>query len=503
MAKVFFSSCFDDPERQRLHIRDRLIAANGAFDKDDPASVAALPIWMAESYRSLDPGVPTAPFVKAMICVHGVRDSDIYIAVARSRHGSGVGLAADEIAQVSYFELELFEAALLQKPSFVFILDGGELSPRLAALLNLLEPALPGLDRTPRSEEDIFGRVLAILNQAQRTGGAKSFGAQAASGQRMSDVLTGLRFRRYDPLNAAPPLRFLGGVGDPSATRPNLDLVRDALGRTEQLASHHDRLTLLWIALRELMGAPIEDPRSVEAWPLWDQALGGWNTAGAWYGLHGHPLMGCLASLGSLADLEIRRSGAADVPHGALSSEYYSIARLLGGRDLRLRILETARGHIDAACSSGETAAKLAQRGSVRHAQGDVAGAITDFRRVVDLRRNVEHASNSDIAQGLTELGFALVFAGQVREGLRSMEEGIALFDGPPTGFLVRAQRKLGRAYLRAGAPRRALDALAQAHDNAVRTGSLDQISRIDQLAAEVAKRLKRPGAKADQGSRN
>ncbi len=92
----------------------------------------------------------------------------------------------------------------------------------------------------------------------------------------------------------------------------------------------------------------------------------------------------------------------------------------------------------------------------------------------------------------MTELGFALVFAGRQHEGLRIMEDGIHLFGGEPTGFLVRAQGKLGRAYLRARSPILAMEILSEAHDNAKRTGAMDQISRIDRLAARVAWVLER-----------
>ena len=405
-----------------------------------------------------------------------------------------MALTPDELAQVSYFELELFEAALLQKPAFIFVLAGGEMEPRLAALLNLLAPALPGLNRVPMSEDQIYDQVLEIVDRASRPAQAARLKKRTASGQRMSDALTVSRFIPYDPTTTPPGILFLGGGSDLSLTRPNLELAADAISRAEELISHHDRLSLLWIALRELMGAPLDDPKSGEALPLWAQALGAWNTAGAWYGLHGHPLMGCLASLGSLAQLMLQLSGPDEMPHGALSSEYYSIAKLVS-RDLRGAMLSISRAHIDAAFISGESSGKLAQRGSVRRAQGDARGAIEDYRRVVDLRRGSEHASQQAIAEGMTELGFALVFAGRRSEGLRLMEDGIALFADRPTGFLVRAQRKLGRAYLRAGSPLLALDTLSEAHKNAVITGSLDQLSQIDRLAANVSARLGRaPG---------
>jgi hypothetical protein len=487
MSKVFFSSCFQDPRGERLRIRDRLMESNGKFDRNDPAAVAALPIWMAEQHPELDPGSPIGPLGKAEICVQGVRDCDVYVALVRSNHGSGVELRSKEPTQASFFELELFEAALLQKSAYVFVLNGGEPSERLAGLLNLLAPALPGFDRTPRTEDEIYDQIRAILDDTDRPRRQPALRRSRASGHRMSDLLTGARFDTYDPRSSAPKLRFLGGAHDPSLPRPNLDLARDAIRQASSRSNHSDRLTLFWIAIRELMGWPIESSPPADVVDLWGQALGGWNSAGAWYGLHGHPFMGCLAALGSLTELRLRASKPEDIPHGALSSEYYSIAKLLSRPDLKAEVLAASRAHIDVACLTGETAAKLAQRGSVKGAQGDTAGAIADYRQVVALRTDVEKASDDDIGQAKTELGFALVFAGRRAEGLKEMEDGISLFSGEPTGFLIRAQRKLGRAYLRAGSPQRALDVLAQAYDNAVATGALDQGSQIDKIAHRLA----------------
>jgi len=460
---------------------------NGPFDRNDPAAVAALPVWMAEHHAELDPGAPNSPLQMAEVCVQGVRDSDVYVALVRSNHGSGVELLPDERTQASFFELELFEAAMLQKPAYVFVLDGGEPSERLAGLLNLLAPAIPGFDRTPRSEDEIFNRVHALLERTQQPSRIARLQRKRTSAHRISNALTAARFNRYDPSSAAPSLRFLGGATDPSLPSPNLDLARDAIRRARERSNHNDKLTLLWIAIRELMGAPIEAgiPRDIAG--LWSEALSGWNSAGAWFGLHGHPHMGCLAALGSLTELRLRSHAPDDIPHGAMSSEYYSIAKLVSRPGLKTEVLAASRRHIDVACLAGETSAKLAQRGSVRGAQGDAIGAIADYRRVVALRSGVEGSSNDAIAQARTELGFALVFAGQGREGLKEMEEGIALFAGEPTGFLIRAQRKLGRAYLRAGAPRRALEVLAKAHDNALATGALDQVSQIDEVAQRLA----------------
>jgi hypothetical protein len=496
MSKVFFSSCFEDPRGEKLGIRKKFMKVNGEFDRNDPIAVAALPIWMAEQHRELDQKAPGSPLEKAEICVQGVRDCDVYVALVRSNHGSGIELRREERTQASFFELELFEAALLQKPAHVFVLDGGEPSERLAGLLDLLKPALPGFHPRARSEDQIYDQVLRILDAAEHPGRPSTLLRARASRHRISNRLTGARLDSYDPLTAAPKLRFLGGVDDPSLPRPNLDLARDAIVRAAARTNHNERLTLFWIAIRELMGSPIDASPPSEVADLWAEALGGWNSAGAWYGLHGHPHMGCLAALGSLTQLRLATSRPADIPHGAMSSEYYSIAKLVSRPDLKAEVLTTSRAHIDAAFTTGETAAKLAQRGSVKGAQGDKAGAIEDYQKVVALRTGAEQASDDDIGQAKTELGFALVFAGRRAEGLKEMEDGIRKFGGKPTGFLIRAQRKLGRAYIRAGSPLRALDVLAEAYDNAMATGALDQLSQIDKIARRLSRKAAAPSVK-------
>ncbi|WGM39755.1 hypothetical protein [Caulobacter sp. NIBR1757] len=492
-SKLFFSSCFDDPERQRLNIRDRVMALNPPFDRDDPGAAANLPVWLAESHKVLDPNAPTLPLSKAMFCVSGVRESDVYVAVARSRHGSGVELSPGEQVQASYFELELFEAALLRKPAHIFLLKGAPPSPRLEGLLRLLAPAFPGLSWTPLDEDEIFHRVEALLERQTRPNRFPWLAGAVASGKRMADRLTGTRYQPYDPLDQPPGIQFLNGLGDPAATEPSRDVLEHLLAKADLEADHHGKLTFLWMAIRELMGAPPSEPRAMALIPYWDRALSAWNSAGAWYGLHGHPLMGCLAALGSLSRIRAANGDLRDAPHGALASEYYSIAKTLGAPWLKAEVLKTSSKHIDAAFLKGASSGNHALRGSILQAMGDRKSAIADYERTVDLRRNHEAATPGSIGDALSELGFALVRSRQTRRGLDLMEEGVALLESePPSGFLVRAKRKLGRAYLMAGAPLLALDTLSDAHELATRYAMLDQISQIDRLAGRINRRSAR-----------
>lgn len=484
-ADVFFSSCFEDPLHQRLNIRDRV-----ARELNTPNDRR---VWLAEDFQVLKPDSGAPALEKALFCVEGVREASVYVAVARSRHGSGVEVMPSRQVQASYFELELFEAALLSKPAHVFLLKGDEPEPRLHSLLKLLEPALPGLCWTPLDEDEIFARVSGIVetqaNARKRAGGDRV----RASASSLANQLTDHRHRVYDPVAELPDLQFLGGFSDPAITPPDPTLVEGVLARARDEPNHNVRLTLLWMAIRELMGAP-PDKVGAEAFrELWSQALATWNSTGAWYGLHGHILMGCLGALGSLSRIRALEGRQSETPHGPMASEYYSIAKRVGRRDLRASVLEMAKRHVDASFLGGETSGKLALRGSVYKALGRNSDAIADYERTLALRLGAEDASQQEIGDAMSELGFALVFAGRIRRGLAMMEEGVARLEGgASSGFLVRAKRKLGRAYLVAAAPFRALETLAEAHEIATQYDFLDQVGQIDRLAAAAERRIAR-----------
>lgn len=487
MPELFFSSCFADPEGQRLTIRDRVMTLNPTVDRNDDAAVRKLPIWLAENQKNLDLTAPTPSLDKAMICIEGVRESETYVAVVRERHGTGVDLSSTERLQASYFELELFEAALLGKPSYVFIMKGAEPGPRITSLLRLLAPALPGLRWEPLEEDEIFQRVETILVRQSRPKFYNILQRAVASGGHMSDLLTRVRHKSYVPARESPPIEFLDGLTDPTASIPQEALVQSILQRARFELNQNSKLSILWLAIRELMGAPISDPTMRSYLPLWDSALSDWNSAAAWFGLHGHPSMGCLAALGSQSRIRHQMAKSCHDLHGALASEYYSIAKNLGSATLKRSMLDASREHISVAMLEGETANLLNIRGSIRGAQGDVSGRIEDFNLALSLRLDGEVSSLSEIGVAKSELGFALVLSGKVSVGIAHLEDGVAMLENcPQLGFLVRAKRKLGRAYLRAGSPKLAIATLAAAHSLANDIKAFDQVSQIDRIAARL-----------------
>ena len=116
--------------------------------------------------------------------------------------------------------------------------------------------------------------------------------------------------------------------------------------------------------------------------------------------------------------------------------------------------------HIGQAISSGDDdrSGCFAIKASIELAQGNTDTAISDYRNVLSLRRDAGEGPGR-IGEAQSELGFAQFRAWDVKEGFRNLEDGVDLLGrGSPSGFLVRAKRKLGLAYLAKGAVHRGLN---------------------------------------------
>ncbi len=257
--------------------------------------------------------------------------------------------------------------------------------------------------------------------------------------------------------------------------------------------THQVRLTLIWFAIRALMGAPFHDPAFRDFLPLWERAFGRWTNSGAWYGLHSHFPMSCLAALGSLAEVRLHTADKNDptqgLPHGPLASEYYSIAKLAGRA---AEISDLALTHIQLAIDSnpGDTANQTAIRASIFLRMGHADAALADYQRVAELR---EGRGGPSYGEALSEWGYAMLKTGDKHRGITQMGKGLELLRaGQPSGFQVRAMRKLAEGYARCWKVAAALDLASEAHDLARRIGAHDQIHPLQRLAKYVTKQRQR-----------
>lgn len=478
---VFLSSVFEDPLGTKLRVRERVaetIKERGSTT--DPVRA----VWMAEDFPALKPASTLPALEKLQLCLDGVREAECFVAIITNRHGWAVSVDEAGTVPTTFFEAELFEAAVLGKPAFVFVLEGKEEpEPRLDSLLKLLEPFFPNINRQPVSEGEIVRQVEKLARHYDRPKWLRPI-LMPPELRGTLRTLAALRHRSYDVHADMPSLRFLKQPHDPNLPPPDPHKVELLLEQVKSAATEQARLVMVWFAIRELTGAPFTDSRFSEFTHLWDRALSAWTSAGAWYGLHGHIELGCLAALGSVCQIR-KNAGAAPPPHGALASEYHSIARNMRSQEMSALSLRHADEAI--ALAGANAANAIAIRGSIYRQMGHLAAAIADYRSVAESRRE---RGGAGYGEALSELGYAEMLNWNLKEGITHMEQGLELLKSQPAdGFAIRAMRKLAYGYARAGRLPSALDLSNDAYELADELRAYDQIGRVERLAHWIQRR--------------
>jgi tetratricopeptide (TPR) repeat protein len=410
-----------------------------------------------------------------------VREARLYIAIiggsrrGEREHGTAV-MIGDRVSATSHFEIELFQAALLGKPVELFISKGFSPGPRLRALLEILEFALPNRDwRAPMGESEIRLEIEHLL-QSKRLLEPNPLGRRRNA---MRENLVA-RFYRERGRPSHKRLRFLNGEYEQRSRLPDKDLIKDLIAKAASTPDQERKLARLWLVIRELMPAAPSEPRFAEYLPFWDQALGSWGSAAAWYGLHAHLYLGGLAALQSVADVrallrdrDLSRAVPAETapPSTALASALYSIAKLAPTWSDRRALLDEALGHLNVASvdSSRTKSNVLALRGSILLKQFRISEAVSAFEQALRLR-TVAGESQARIGESMSELGFAYLWQGRLWKGRDLMQKGVENLSDHENGFLVRARRKLAVGYTLTGCPMMARrerekgDEIARAH---------------------------------------
>jgi len=272
-----------------------------------------------------------------------------------------------------------------------------------------------------------------------------------------------------------------------------------------------------------LAARPFSQKENSDWLPRWSSVLGEWSKAAAWCGLHGHMFIGRRASVVSLLHIQ---KGLAEISgdqkhqtdyllmHGGLASEYYSIAKLVNSRPVRLGVLNSAETCVRralAAYAPGteniSVSNQLAILGSVQLLAGQKSDAVKTLRRVLSIREAVG-APVGQIAEAKGELGFALLGPGSYHEAGRLLEAAVSdLEKVMNAGFAIRAKRKLAFFYLRTASPMKAYEQFLQVEALIELHGAAGQASVVDTTLSVLRNRLKLPlrrlrVAKTDTGYR-
>lgn len=415
------------------------------------------------------------------------KSSAFLVLLSKGRYGTSIKVGGPH-AHVSFWEAELFYAVLSGKPVQVFVLDDFAPDPKLSSLLSILDFALPRESWSgPHSPSSVAGSVheylLAQLNDERTLGAPRSVQSRLTESfytHRGLDAVGGAA--------ATEELRFLDGhLYDPTV-EPNLDVVKRLLATVTRLQDEEKRLSRLWLVFRELSGSTIENPKNADLLPYWNTFFGAWASAGSWYGLHAHLHLGVLSALTVQARVRERMVSLASrewqdeptlYPGGALASSRYSIARKIGRRKLKNRLLQAATRDLERELSegSGDPANLYAIRGSIYRQMGRYLAGVRDYEEVFRLRK-LSNASEGKLGEALSELGFGYLFCLRPFKGRDLLRDGVKLLShgDSRTGFLIRAKRKLAIAYALTGSLRMARQEREEAQHLAREHGIYDQI---------------------------
>lgn len=444
-------------------------------------------VWIDERDKPRPDGEPTFVTIEDLFDL--IRKASVFIILLGSeRHGSNLTIEHEK-AHTTYWEIELFYAALLGKTVHVFEVEGFQPEEKLAALLNLLQGALPRTSWSgPHPREEIPSRVHDFLLKEISKQPEKSVISRHLL-RKIVDGLFGLRGKDgCGGFAERESLRFLNSQLVDTSVVPNVAVIKRLLGEVRSLTNEEGRLTRLWIVFRELSGAPFSDRRYSEFLPYWNNFFGEWASAGSWYGLHGHPNLAVLPALIEQTrvreQMQSERSSAwkdddTTYPGGALASSRYSISGLAGSwRNQRL-LLHAALADLSRSLREQprNMANLLAIRGSVYRQLGAFWSAVRDYEDVLRHRRNAG-APDSAIGEALSELGYGYLFQLRFSRGCSLLEEGVRILatSDVRTGFLVRAKRKLSVGYALTGHLLRARDELEEARALAKQHAIFDQI---------------------------
>jgi len=413
-----------------------------------------------------------------------VREANTFICIlGGTSHGSAIKVDGHP-SSVSFFEIELFQAALLEKEMHVFVRDDFTPEPRLETLLEVLRFAFPEWrDLKRQSESDILLGVKRVVDRTLHRRVSKQWLKLRAPINRLVQAFYTRARNRPNP-----SVFFLHGTTEPRNKEPRLEILRPLVTAIEHQSNEEKRLSRLWIGLRELMACGYyEDIRDEELLGYWNRLLTEWAGAGAWYGLHADTPLGCLAALNSLTRVRERlgtlyrgknESGDTAFPGGALASSKYSIAkRLYVKSDREARLNDALRDLQRSLDIPGEDqSGLLAIRGSIFRQMGRIAECIKDYDYVLRIRKQT-HAPVSQIGEALCELGFGYLRDLSPRKGLSFCQEGVEMLrQGGRAGFLARGLRKLAVAYLVNGRLGKAYESRQEARTVAIKHGALDQL---------------------------
>ena len=206
-------------------------------------------VWIAEY---------SAPELKGKIdleiidtCTDFIEEANSFICIFAGRRGTRVKIG-QRIASATHFETELFHAAVMGKPIYVFVAKGFDPDPSLRGILEILQATVEPkrweqqlTDKQIRSE---IGRILKNKTPRITNCFLKKFVFNLFKARR------GI-IRRDQPLTEF----FAGDTLVNDRMEPDLSLVDSILLSLNEEPDQRKKLSRIYIALREILNRPFND----------------------------------------------------------------------------------------------------------------------------------------------------------------------------------------------------------------------------------------------------
>ena len=206
-------------------------------------------VWVDEVIR---PNRGTDPFEAIDDFLYELEQSKLYLAfIATDWSGSRITVGG-ESANTTFFETELFYAAILHRPIAVVYRTDIQIPSDTAQLLSLLQRAIPRIAWRPvTSARDAEVAANRLIDQAA-AGRLEELGTSRGEFGRILYRWWSWR----EPHENSPGLRWLDGRFIPAQHAPRIAVIEECLRLASGVGTERQRLSRLWIAARELMGLP-------------------------------------------------------------------------------------------------------------------------------------------------------------------------------------------------------------------------------------------------------
>ena len=468
------------------NLREQLYTANGGE------------LWVAE--KSDENIKFLHPLARADACITALVDSEVFICVlagqgsSASRGGTPVEVNGLE-SLVSFFEIEVFEAALHSIP--VVILTHQSFTPgkRMKEFLDVLRRStVAAYSKEKLSDKEIRLEVRRAVK------GRKAL--RRAAGRRLrraatmfASELVAQRANLKNVYAGGSDMLWLRGM-DIKADLPDEETFSRAkrlldVARSER--RHDLRLSRLYYAFRDLMTMPYRQTEDREILQLWDEGFSLWCSSAAWFGLHNHVALGVIGGLWSQDFVRQRLSpslpsderSAITPPWGSLASAYYSLSRLCNPW-WRWRVagvgIELANRVINAGLDRDPGI--LAVRGSLFFSRMQLHRGMSDFHKLVEYAsKHDDNASLNGEAHMYLGKGYTLTL--RPKKALTHLEASVKAWRAHVIDkrsgeeFLVKALKNLLVAQIKLRQREAAVQTASEAITLARKAGINDQLRQL------------------------